>query len=63
MSKHRLKRNHVSLVWLTFIKFYLHDLECAALVKEGKVYGVGTEDMDVRTIGIFFLFVYFSSYF
>ena len=22
-------------------------LECAALVRQGKVYGVGTEDMDV----------------
>lgn len=26
-------------------------LECAALVKDGKVYGVGTEDMDVCAIG------------
>lgn len=25
----------------------LSSLECAALVKQGKVYGVGTEDMDV----------------
>jgi flap endonuclease-1 len=28
-------------------------LECAALVKQGKVYGVGTEDMDVREIVVF----------
>jgi 5'-3' exonuclease len=26
----------------------LFHLECAALVKEGKVYGIGTEDMDVN---------------
>jgi hypothetical protein len=29
-------------------------LECAALVKQGKVYGIGTEDMDVREIPILF---------
>jgi hypothetical protein len=28
-------------------------LECAALVKQGKVYGVGTEDMDVKEILLF----------
>jgi hypothetical protein len=35
---------------LVFIFDYhiLFYLECAALVKEGKVYGVGTEDMDVN---------------
>jgi hypothetical protein len=33
----------------------LFHLECAALVKEGKVYGIGTEDMDVSEIFIFLL--------
>jgi hypothetical protein len=28
--------------------------ECAALVKQGKVYGVGTEDMDVSEISLLF---------
>jgi len=28
--------------------------ECAALVKQGKVYGVGTEDMDVSEILLLF---------
>jgi hypothetical protein len=35
---------------MMLILFYL---ECAALVKQGKVYGVGTEDMDVRKILLF----------
>ena len=37
------------------IEFYL---ECAALVKQGKVYGVGTEDMDVRNYFSFDLILY-----
>ncbi|CAF4226473.1 unnamed protein product, partial [Rotaria magnacalcarata] len=27
------------------------EAQCAALVKQGKVYGVGTEDMDALTFG------------
>ena len=47
---HQLKLKLVSITLLTcFIPNPVgYFLECAALVKEGKVYGVGTEDMDVR---------------
>lgn len=34
-----------NLMFIELLLFVL--LECAALVKQGKVYGVGTEDMDV----------------
>jgi len=48
--------------WFTFLFIYhiFFYLECAKLVREGKVYGVGTEDMDVCTILLFvLLFIYF----
>jgi hypothetical protein len=38
-----------------FIYHTFFYLECAKLVREGKVYGVGTEDMDVCTILLFLL--------
>jgi len=41
----RKKRNFVGKRRYSEIIIYL---ECAALVKQGKVYGVGTEDMDVK---------------
>jgi flap endonuclease-1 len=37
------------LFYLIIVLIYFCS-ECAALVKQGKVYGVGTEDMDVRKI-------------
>jgi hypothetical protein len=49
---HRLKRKHVSFAFARHLLNFIFNLECAALVKDGKVYGVGTEDMDVCTIGI-----------
>ncbi len=57
MSKHQLKQNHVSFVCLLSNSIFY--LECARLVKDGKVYGVGTEDMDVCTIGIFLRLFFF----
>jgi hypothetical protein len=55
MLMHLLKLKLVSLLCLHVNNHILFDLECAALVKEGKVYGIGTEDMDVSEIFIFLL--------
>ncbi len=54
MLMHLLKLKLVSLDDVVFNSHNFFDLECAALVKDGKVYGIGTEDMDVCTI-LFFL--------
>ncbi len=61
MSRHLLKLKLVSFIFVFIYPIFLY-LECAALVKEGKVYGVGTEDMDVCTIFVFSTFI-FQSYF
>jgi hypothetical protein len=50
---HQLKLKLVRFTYLLPKHPILFYSECAALVKQGKVYGVGTEDMDVSEI--FFL--------
>lgn len=63
MLMHRQKLKHVRLDRGIFEKRdSFVGLECAALVKQGIVYGVGTEDMDVSEFSHCFCYLFMNLY-
>lgn len=60
MLRHLQKLKRVRFIFSGRVRFdqLLLHVECAALVKQGKVYGVGTEDMDVKTDLLLILYYY-----